>query len=224
MSETDQLTLQFDLRQALSGEDFLVSECNQAAVGWIDAWPDWPAPALVIVGPSGSGKSHLAAVFAARSGAREVTSDEFGDVAPKIDSDIIVENVDADWNSQTEEALLHLYNAANENGNRILFTAQQAPVRWNIQLPDLRSRLNAAPVVEIGPPEDTLIAAILVKMFADRQVKVSHEVIAYTISRMERSFQAARKIVQLSDQKALALKKPITISLMKVVLEELEAG
>lgn len=224
MSEADQLTLQFDLRPSLGGEDFLVSDCNQPAVDWIDIWPDWPAPALVIVGPSGCGKSHLAAVFAARSGAREVTADHFGDVASKIDSEIIVEDVDANWDPQTEEALLHLYNAANENGNRILFTAKQPPVRWNIQLPDLRSRLNAAPVVEIGPPEDTLIAALLVKMFSDRQVKVSHEVISYTISRMERSFQAARQIVQLSDQKALALKKPITISLMKVVLEELETG
>ncbi|NQW00666.1 MAG: DNA replication protein [Rhodospirillales bacterium] len=221
MNEERQLTLQFEHRPALSGEDFLVSDCNRAAVDWIDAWPEWPAPALVIIGPPGSGKSHLAAVFATKSGAREILPDSFESAAPSVDYEIVIEDIDASLNAGHEEPLLHLYNSAKESGHRILFTAATPPVRWKVGLPDLRSRLNAALTVEIGPPEDTLIAALLVKMFADRQVQVSTDAITYTVSRMERSFFAARQIVDKADQMAMAEKKRITVPLMKQVLKTL---
>lgn len=220
MSEEQQLILNFEHRPALGGEDFLVSECNRAAIDWIDIWPDWSAPALVIVGPNGSGKSHLAEVFATKSKGLHIHPDSYESIARSVDKELIIEDIDSILCSAYEEPLLHLYNAANESGHRMLFTATVPPVRWDVKLPDLRSRLNAALTVEIGPPEDSLIAALLVKMFADRQVQVSSEVIAYTVSRMERSFLAAQQVVERADQMALAEKKRITVSLMKLVLEE----
>lgn len=222
MNADRQLVLDFEHRPALTGDDFLVSNCNREAIDWIDAWPNWPSPALVIVGPPGAGKSHLAAVFANCSNALQVLEEEFNEAASNVELDLIVEDVDIVLTKGNEEPLLHLYNAAKESGHRILLTAKTPPVRWGIQLPDLRSRMNAALTVEIGPPEDSLIAALLVKMFADRQVQVSHDVITYTLSRMERSFLAARQIVENADKLALAEKKRITVPLIKRVLESLE--
>jgi len=222
VSADRQLILEFEHRPALTGDDFLVSSCNREAIDWIDAWPDWPAPALVIIGPPGAGKSHLAAVFAGRSNALQIMPDAFGEAASNVEQDLIVEDVDLALNDNREEPLLHLYNAAKESEHRILFTATTPPVRWGIKLADLRSRMNAALTVEIGPPEDSLIAALLVKMFADRQVHVAHDVISYAISRMERSFLAARQIVEKADQLALIEKKRITVPLIKRVLESIE--
>lgn len=221
MNESQQLILDFDHRPALSGEDFLVSDCNRAAIDWIDSWPDWPAPALVIIGPHGSGKSHLAEVFAAKTQGQKILPDAYEAVAKSANHELIIEDVDTSLRAAHEEPLLHLYNAANESGHRILLTSMVPPARMDVKLPDLRSRLNAALTVEIGPPEDTLIAALLVKMFADRQVQVSNEVIVYTVSRMERSFFAARQIVEQADQLALAEKKRISVSLIKRVLEDI---
>ena len=216
-----QLTLDFEHRPALTGEDFLVADCNREAIDWIDAWPEWPAPALVIVGPPGSGKSHLAAVFAAQSHAVQITSDDFEETASHVVQDLIIEDLDRILTPDCEEPLFHLYNAAKENAHRLLLTATTPPGRWDIHLPDLRSRINAAITVKIGAPDDSLISALLVKMFADRQVQVSSEVISYAASRMERSFLAARQIVELTDRLALVEKKRITVPLMKRVLENL---
>ena len=217
-----QLTLEFEHRTSQSGEDFLVADCNRQAIDWIDAWPHWPAPALVIVGAAGSGKSHLAAVFAAHSGARLINANEFEQAAFDVANDLIIEDVDRILSPDLEQPLLHVYNAAKEASHRILMTAATPPARWGGTLPDLRSRMNAAISVEIGPPEDTLITALLVKMFADRQVHVSSDVITYAASRMERSFLAARQIVEHADRLALATKKKITVPLIKQVLENLE--
>lgn len=224
MNARHQLTLDFDFRPALGGEDFLVSDCNRDAVEWIDAWPDWPSPVLVIFGPPGSGKSHLAAVFAQQAGsrARQATPDQFEELAAGLSEDLIVEDLDRLMRSADETPLFHLYNSLKEAGRRMLITASAPPARWKIALPDLRSRLNAAQTAEIGPPEDPLIAALLVKLFADRQVQVSSDVIGYAVNRMERSFSATRRVVQLADRLALAEKRRISIPLMKRVLEQIE--
>ena len=217
-----QLTMEFEHRSSQSGEDFLVADCNNEAIDWIDTWPNWPAPALVIVGAAGAGKSHLAAVFAAHSGAQFINANEFSSIAFDIANDLIIEDVDRILSLELEQPLLHVYNAAKEASHRILMTAATPPARWGIALPDLRSRMNATISVGIGPPEDTLIRALLVKMFADRQVQVSSDVITYAASRMERSFLAARQIVDHADRLALATKKKITVPLIKQVLENLE--
>jgi chromosomal replication initiation ATPase DnaA len=219
-----QLIFDFEHRTALGREDFLVADCNRKAINWIDAWPNWPIPVLVIFGPTGSGKSHLAAVFESHSGAQKITINEFDYTGSNVACDLIIEDVDRILRTDQEETLLHVYNSTKEASRRILMTATTPPARWGVALPDLRSRMNAAISVEIGPPEDSLIMALLVKIFSDRQVQVSSDVIMYAASRMERSFLAVQQIVENADRLALATKQKITVSLMKQVLKNLESS
>ncbi len=219
MISSNQLTLDFDHRPALSGEDFLVAANNIDAVGWIDKWPDWSSPALCIFGPSGCGKSHLAEVFKSRTDAEIVEAGQLS-VAylPPPSDNIIVEDIDQILTEAHEEGLFHLYNDVKDQGGSLLLNATTPPSRWNIKLADLRSRMLAANVVEITPPDDNLIAAVLVKLFQDRQLRVSEDIISYAVSRMERSFSAARQLVEGADRMALSEKKKITVPLIKRVL------
>ena len=218
-----QLTLDFEHRTSLSGENFLVANCNRDAISWIDAWPNWPAPALVVFGPPGSGKSHLAAVFEAYSDAQRVTINEFEHVATDVINDLIIEDFEGMLSPDQEVWLFHLYNAAKEASHKILMTSNSPPAQWGITLPDLQSRMNSAINVKIGLPDDSLIAALLVKIFADRQIQVSSDVIIYAASRMERSFLAVRQVVENADHMALVTQKKITVNLMKKVLKKLES-
>jgi len=212
-----QLAIDLPYRPALGRADFLVSDCNAAALGWIERWPDWPAPALVLYGPEGCGKSHLAYLWCERAGARlvsgrELTEWQSASVSPGIAID------DADRAS--EIALLHLFNSCAEAGAGLLVVARSAPAAWSIALPDLASRLRAAPAVGIAPPDDPLIAAVLVKHFADRQLRVAPAVIAYLVRRMERSFAAAAALAARLDRLALAEGRSIGLALARRALAE----
>lgn len=221
MKKPAQLPLDLALRPALGGEDFLVADCNAQAMAWLDRWPDWPAPALAIHGPAGCGKTHLAHVFAARSGAPLVAAASLrGDDPPRLleHPAVVVEDADR---GVDEEALLHLYNAAREAGRCLLLTGRAAPARWPIALPDLRSRLVACPAVGIRPPDDALMAALLVKLFADRQLRVGGDVISFLVARIERSFAAARAVAAAIDAAALARRREVTLPLAREVVEEL---
>ena len=206
MTRPDQLTLDLGHRPALGREDFLVAPCNADAVAWIDRWPDWPGPALVIHGPAGCGKSHLAQVWRARSGtsAGSVVED-----ADRPDDDV---------------ALFHRFNRHAEEGGHMLLTARTPPARWPDRLPDLVSRLAAAPTVAIGPPDETLIAQVVVKLFADRQLDIGPDVVAYLATHMERSFESARNLVAAADTAALAAKRAVTVPLVRTVLAEMVAA
>ena len=206
MTRPDQLTLDLGHRPALGREDFLVAPCNADAVAWIDRWPDWPGPALVIHGPAGCGKSHLAQVWRARSGtsAGSVVED-----ADRPDDDV---------------ALFHRFNRHAEEGGHMLLTARTPPARWPGRLPDLVSRLAAAPTVAIGPPDETLIAQVVVKLFADRQLDIGPDVVAYLATHMERSFESARNLVAAADTAALAAKRGVTVPLVRTVLAEMVAA
>lgn len=228
MTETAQLTLDFDHRPALGGDDFLVAPPNAEAVRWLDSWPDWPGPALVIYGAAGSGKTHLAQVFLARSRAKVVTAGDLLDSQPAAyvgDAPAAVLE-DADFltgpsaaSADLEEAVLHLYNHLGETGRHLMLTAKQPPARWGIGLADLASRLNAATQAGIGPPDDGLISAVLVKQFADRQLKIDDGVISFMLARMERSFDAARLLVAGIDDLALKERRNITVALVRQVLQ-----
>lgn len=223
MITVDQLTLEFDHRPAMSGEDFLVSPNNSEAVEWIDKWPDWSFVGICLFGPPGCGKTHLAEVFRAKSNAEIISFDRLLEVyQPPAGRAVIIEDVDQNLRSEHEEGLFHLYNGLKDQGGNLLITALVPPSRWEIELADLRSRLNTAAAVEIGPPDDGLIAAVLVKLFQDHQIQVSSEVIKYAVSRMERSFAAARALVNASDKLALSEKKRITVPLIKRVLKIFE--
>lgn len=225
MSGAKQLPLDFDLRPAYGDADFLVAECNREAVAWIDKWPHWPSPALAVHGPAGCGKSHLAEVFREKSGATvlghaALAGDEARDPAAAGGA-WIVEDADVYLSGQPPEPLFHLFNQVKEGGGSLLLTGAAAPARWEVSLADLRSRLNAAAAVAIGAPDDTLIAAVLVKLFADRQLRVGAEVVDYALKRMERSFAAARDLVGAVDAAALAERREITVPLVRKVMEEL---
>lgn len=228
MSRNLQLPLDFEHRPSLTGEDFLVVESNRDAVIWLDRWPDWPTPALVIHGPAGCGKTHLAHVFLARSGGRklsilDMSADEPRDLIEDIPA-CVIEDAERFIEAGLEQALLHLYNALKETGGQLLLTSRRPPSRWPVHLADLRSRLNTATAVRIGPPDDTLMQAVVVKLFADRQLKVDQDVVTFMLARMERSFDAARDLVARIDAAALKERRKITVRLVRDLLKDDEVA
>lgn len=214
-----QLVLDLPHRPAMGGEDFLITSDNRAAVDWIDRWPDWPGRALVIHGPPGCGKTHLVQVWRQVSGARLMAAEALDF---KRDADGLAEGgalaIEDCGPGLAEEGLLHLLNWTRERRGSLVLTGRTAPARWPLALDDLRSRLRALTTIAVAPPGDTLIAALLVKLFADRQIRVGDEVIAYLVARMERSFAAARDLVAAIDARALSQRRRITIPLAREVL------
>lgn len=224
----EQIPLDLGCRSAYGRSDFLLAPENAPAVGWIDRWPDWPAPALVLCGPAASGKSHLAAVWRERTDAAMVRPDwlatKMADELARMGENLVIDGVDL-WlgDRAAEETLFHLYNIFKEGGRSMLVTSHIAPSHADFAIPDLASRLRAAPLAMIQPPEDTLLAAVLVKLFHDRQLMVGQDVIAYILPRMERSFAAARDIVAGADKMALAEKQKISVPLLRRVLAGMQA-
>ena len=227
MSTPAQLPLDLPHRPALGREDFLVAEANQTAVAWIDLWPGWPQPALVLHGPPGSGKTHLGQVWRHSSGAAQPDAARLlADDPPDLlgdGTDLLLDDADrvvgqARDRDVVERRLLHLYNVVRERGGHLLLTARSAPARWEVRLPDLRSRLLAATCARLGAPDDQLIQAVLIKLFADRQLRVPPEVVRFLLPRMERSFAEAERIVDALDAASLAARKEITVPLARQVL------
>jgi chromosomal replication initiation ATPase DnaA len=218
------LPLQFSHDPASSRDDLIVSDRLSAAVAIVDRWPDWPSPVVIVAGPTGSGKSHLAGIWAERVGARsvDIRSPDAGAIETASRGPVLIEDIDR--NGFDETALFHLINAVREHGTAALITTRLWPAGWNVSLPDLVSRLKAATVVEIGEPDEELLAQVLVKLFADRQVKVDDKLIFWLVARMERSLAAAQRIVSRLDQLALARGSRITRALAAEVLAEMEAG
>ncbi len=222
---TRQMLLDLGHRAALGREDFLVAPSNRDAVAWIDLWPNWPAPGIVIYGPEACGKTHLAEVWRARSDARRVTpADIAGRDAPAILAGaltVVIEHADR---CTDERALLHLFNYVAAQGGSLLLTASTPPVQWRLGLADLRSRLTALPAIAVGAPEDALIEAVMVKQFADRQIRVSPDVIAYLVPRLERSLATVREVVAALDAAALAERRAITVPLARQILDQVTAA
>lgn len=221
---SEQLALELEYRPALGADDFLVAPCNRDAIAWLDRWPDWPAPALTVHGPARCGKTHMAQVWRARSGARIAGHDDIAGLPRRILNDgATCWVVDGAAAGLDEREFLHFFNLVAERGGHMLITARTAPARWPIALADLRSRLVAAPAVAVGRPDDELIGAVLVKLFADRQLSVGAEVLSYMLARMERSFAAAHALAAALDREALAARRRITIPLARGVMEKINS-
>lgn len=220
MTGSRQLPLPLPHEPSFAREDFLASPSNAAALALIEAWPRWPAPLMLLTGPPGSGKSHLAAIFAGLAGATRLRGPELGGLDPQqtVHSPALVVD-DADRAGDAEAAFFHLLNLARARGVAILMTAQAPPDRWGLGTPDLTSRLRLAPIVEIAPPEPALIEAVLVKLFSDRQIDVEPSVAAFIARRLDRSLGDARALVDALDAEALAQGRKVTRTLAAALMK-----
>lgn len=215
-----QLPLELPTTPRFGREEFLPAASNRAALEMIERWPDWPDRVLALIGPAGAGKSHLCAIWAARAGALVVAPDALPTLeglvaqAPRA---IVIDDVDR---VADETTLFHLLNFVNENGAFLLMSAARPPRAEDMRLPDLLSRLRRAPIVEIGAPDEMLMRAVLVKLFADRQLLVEPPALAFAALRLERSLAAARAFVAALDREALAQGRPVTRALAAKVIEK----
>ncbi|MCC5970623.1 MAG: chromosomal replication initiator DnaA [Pararhodobacter sp.] len=219
-----QLPLGLPTRTALERADFLVAPSNALALAAIENPAGLPAGKLVLSGPPGAGKTHLAHIWAVQQTARIIVPQELPASLPALVHGapvaVVIDDADTLARGPGEEALFHLHNHLQAQGQCLLMTAR-APVRdWGLELPDLVSRLNAAAHVALAPPDDALLAAVLVKLFNDRQIRIQPQLIDYLLSRMERSLAQARALVAMLDQRALAFGRPVTRALAQEVLAE----
>jgi chromosomal replication initiation ATPase DnaA len=216
-----QLALALPHTERLTRDDFLEGPSNATALALIDSWPDWPNRIMLLVGPEGCGKSHLAAIWAEHAGARVVSAHLLTEAAvPEAltTGALVIEDIVA--GRFDERALFHLMNMAREDGAYVLMTARAAPAGSAIALRDLDSRLRAVPVVAVAAPDDRLFRALIVKFCADRQMSVDQSVVSYLATRIERSVVAARQAVAQLDAESLRLRRPVTRALAADVLRD----
>jgi chromosomal replication initiation ATPase DnaA len=220
-----QLAFDLPLDPRYGREDFLVGPANEAAYARIEAWPDWPDPVLVLTGPPGSGKSHLAAIWATAAHAWTVPAGAVtADAVTHLVSNgaLVIEDADR-ADGRDEAALFHLLNLARERGAPVVLTAARPVDAWALATPDLRSRLRLAPAVALSEPDDALLRAVLVKLFLDRQIIVDIGIVDALALRMERSLARARALVAALDREGLSRGRRISRPLALDVLARLEA-
>ena len=229
MSTPKQIPMGLWLPAAMGRDDYFVTPANARALATVEGWRDWPQGKLVLTGPAGAGKSHLAHLWAAEAGALVVRADDLvhdlagGDPGALVAAHPRIALEDGDrlaGDAAAEEVLFHLHNLIVAEQGRLLITAQAPPSRWSLGLPDLVSRLQSTAVAVLDPPDDALLEAVLVKLFADRQLQVSPSLIDYLLPRMERSLAAAQDLVTALDRRALAGRRKVTPRLAGEVLAE----
>lgn len=216
-----QLAFALPHAESLGRDDFLEGPANSAGLALVESWPDWPNRIMLLVGPEGSGKSHLAAIWAERAGARQTAAHALtAETVPAAlaTGALVVEDLKP--SAFDERALFHLLNLAREDGAFVLITTREPPSTLQVELRDLRSRLRAIPAVSLLPPDDQLFRALIVKFCADRQLVVDENVVSLLANRIERSYAAARQAVELLDSEALRLGRPITRALAAELLRD----
>lgn len=219
---TRQLPLDLPHRPSFAEEDFLEASSNSQALAMLRLWPAWPQKTLLLVGPRGSGKSHLGAVWARRAGATKAAASDLRlDLLPQLAAApaLVIEEADE---RPRETEFFHLLNLAGESGAYLLILARKSPDFWGLATRDLLSRLRRAPSVALDAPDEAFLRAILVKLFCDRQIRVDATVIDYLALRLERSFEAAQTIVAALDREGLAQGRAVTRPLAAALLNDLE--
>lgn len=222
--EPRQIPLDLAHTTGLSRDELVVSKSNAAAVNLIDSWPQWPANFMIVAGPPGSGKSHLASIWAEQALAMRIAAGELSAASSALSAGA---NVLIDGIGETgfdETALFHLINAVRQDGGYLLITTRSWPSSWKVALPDLLSRVKSAPTIEIAEPDDSLLSGVILKLFADRQLMVEPNVVSYLVSRIERSLATAQSVVERLDKAALESKSRITRQLAATVLTEMDQG
>lgn len=221
-----QIPLSFEITPSKGRDDLIVSQSVQGAITMIDEWPNWPSHLVVLAGPTGSGKSHIAHIWLQKADAIESSLvDDADDLVETVKTTpILIENADQLLaSSQADETqLFHLLNAAKEAGSFVLMTARSWPASWKVSLPDLASRIKAATIVEISEPDENLLSQVIFKLFADRQVEIDEKTVNYLVMRMERSLAVASKIVEAMDELALSKKTSVNRSIAAEVLAKFE--
>ena len=216
-----QLAFALPHAESLTRDNFLEGPANAAGLALVDGWPDWPNRIMLLVGPEGSGKSHLAAIWAEQAGARSISAHALTAAAVPgalATGALVVEDLKS--TDLDERALFHLMNLAREEAAFVLITARTPPTALQIELRDLRSRLRAVPTVLLLSPDDQLFRALIIKFCADRQLIVDETVVSYLASRIERSYAAVRQAVELLDTEALRLGRPVTRALAADLLRD----
>jgi len=219
-----QLPLDLAHPVAYSRDDLVLGPSNREALALVDRWPDWPAAVVVLAGPAGSGKTHLADIWREESGAAAFGADRLGQAAIDAAAQGPVLIDDVDRGPVDETGLFHLINAVRQQGTSLLLTARRFPAAWGVRLPDLASRLKAASMVEIHEPDDTLLAGVITKLFADRQVEVEPQVVQFLVRRIERSLSTAIAVVERLDRAALEQKVRISRSLASQIIAAMDLG
>jgi chromosomal replication initiation ATPase DnaA len=219
-----QLSFELPTRPALGRDDFFVAPSNAMAVALLDPGFAWPSGKLVLTGPAGAGKTHLAHVWASQTGARIICATDLReDLLDALShGPVVVEDVPAIRTSADSQNLLfHLHNLVLAQGHALMMTGQNAPNLWGLSLPDLQSRVQAATHAELQPPDDQLLAVVLAKLFTDRQIAPKPDVIPYLVAHMDRSFAAAAQIVGRLDHLSLAEKRSLTRPLAVRAMSEI---
>jgi chromosomal replication initiation ATPase DnaA len=218
-ADTPQLPLELPHTASFNAADYIISDCNRDAAAFVFGWPAWPAHVCILAGPPGSGKSHLGSIWREKAGGNAIAAAELGqgDMAFLLAGGALLVE-DAGREKLDEKALFHCLNWAREQQGHVLITARSWPVEWGISLPDLASRLQAAPLVELPEPDADLLRQVLVKLFADRQLHASDALIDTVTSRMERSLASAAALVAELDRLSLARKRPLSRALALEIL------
>lgn len=216
-----QLVLALDHAESFAREDFLAGPPNAAGLALIERWPDWPSPAMALVGPEGAGKSHLAAIWAEAAGARVLSARLIGETdlpGALATGALVVEDLSPE--AFDERALFHLLNLAREQSAFLLLTSRAPPAGFALAIRDLASRLRALPVVTLAPPDDALLRALIVKLAADRQLALDEALVTFLVNRIERSYAAARAALTRMDEEAMRLHRPVTRALAADLFRE----
>lgn len=217
----EQLSFDLPAKVVLGRSDFFVAPSNAMAVAMIDASDNWPTPCLVLTGPGGSGKTHLTHVWADRNNAAIISARDLPaqDIPALANGPVAIEDVpEIAANGVALEALFHLYNLSMAQRSPLMLTGRAAPKHWGLALPDIQSRVQAACHVTLEAPDDTLLAAVLAKLFMDRQIMPKPDVIPYLVRHMERSFQTASNIVARMDKVSLSQRKTLSRALARQLL------
>lgn len=222
IGQPSQIPLDLPFRSANGREDFLVAACNEAAVAWVDRYPNWSDAVAVLRGPSGSGKSHLTAVWATAARAVWLSGPDMRvtDLADRIGEATAVAVDDADRCAEPD-CLFHLVNMMRERKGHLLIAVREPPARWTFGTADMRSRLAAVPLLELGAPDDAILQAVLVKQFDDRGIQVAPQLVRSLLTWMPRTFDAARALVGEIDRLSLAAKRKPSAQMVRPALSNL---